>query len=334
MIPRSRFVVPLNTLAKAHKRGLRVGFELETQKTDGYTWDDCGTNEDAYQDALSNWVDDHMPSVDFCSSRQEHIVRDALLQEASNHVNEEDYGSDPGDNFCLPSGISVHEDGSVSGFEFVTFGPRTLADALKKSRHMLTKFEHEIDEGCSFHVHVSRNGTHWDLAERLELQRLATWYLANIPRSQWPNALNERWDSGEMSTWASFEVEDTRAGGNIRGKRAAVSCRPETLEFRLWGNIDTPTDAYWCLAVTAAAMNYALDVQAGLAEAPPADFRDSDLHSALVDDEPVSVAYAARKDREAAYAAAVLAEANEQAKQFQAECDAYTNEFLKAVGQS
>lgn len=157
----------------------------------------------------------------------------------------------------LPEGLILKEDGSVSGGEITTRGGQSIPECLSLFGRVLGMGIWEVDEGCSFHVHVgdtsfgqrfsaySSKGKHIYQAEALTFL-LYHW-------DQWPAGVKRRFLRDLRDDYFAF----TFSGGKMQGIRV----HPQgTMEYRLWGNISSVADAETVLRLTERAHRFALAV--------------------------------------------------------------------------
>jgi hypothetical protein len=139
-------------------------------------------------------------------------------------------------DFDLPHELETGEDGSVDGFEFRTNGGHSINKCIDLSKHLF-RLDHEIDTECSFHIHIAESGSENEYSA-IQQQRMYNYLLQNA--SKIPTSVLERLTSG--NSWVRLNIGT--------GKGPAISCRYTTWEFRLWGNVTNAKDAETCLKLT------------------------------------------------------------------------------------
>ena len=146
-------------------------------------------------------------------------------------------------------GHATCSDGTVRGFEFKTDRPIEYTE-LRTSLSTLFRLRHRVDTGCSFHVHLSVNGiTHKHTERFQQLLILSTLSLID----QVPDSVLARWaDAAKRTRFFAFTGE--------RGKYTFVSKHStfNTWEFRCFGNVRTKASAELCvnLAIQALTLAY------------------------------------------------------------------------------
>lgn len=252
---------------------LTCGFELETQETEGHTWNGIGENEseideEAYYEAINSRVRELMgDSGDYMPRDLRDRVRAAIEERVidSGDVSQSDYSTEanPRDymenNYRIPRDIEVGEDGSVDGFEFRTKGALTYPRFMKAAEGIF-KLDHTIDDGCSFHIHLGVKGVKHSYGARLQMA-MVEYLVENI--GQVPASVRDRWagikDNQYICKLISPESEP-------EAKYCFVAKHPQgTWEFRCFGNVTNAKDARICLDLAIAAMVFAYQVVSGQA---------------------------------------------------------------------
>ena len=287
-------MLSLKALAKltstVFKEQITCGFELETQATEGRTADDLG-NDDNRQEQINDNCYEIMSDVsmwseyacknDFGNAMQyirtsgkctwelieqvakilnvdsvEEAVEAGILggsealedsiRESLWETIEPEY-SDIGDLINVPDGMIAELDSSVNGFEFKTDGACSYTEFLDYSEQIF-KLDHDIDTGCSFHIHIAPKDQELRrlLDCRVGMKAMLAYVVHNIPRL--PISVQNRiYRKGGLSMFASS------------GKSGAIiyHCNYDTIEFRLFGNIDNAVDAKRCLDIAIEAVQYA-----------------------------------------------------------------------------
>lgn len=172
--------------------------------------------------------------------------------------------------------LEIGRDATVSGFEFRTVGGHPLNDALELTKSLLELNTHKIDDGCSYHIHVSLPGIFEpDTAPKpnpaldndyeesdMYWARTATSnkafgaqcmmsILDNI--KEVPTAVLQRWSNPKarhnfaiaFGTGEKYEFVNWHSTG--------------TIEFRCFGNVSTTKDAEACLKLAGNAIWDALE---------------------------------------------------------------------------
>lgn len=263
---------------------IRCGFELETQESNNITGDDRPINEDLVNDRilenasfyrrdysfLRTWTTQErldkflnedrrrFKDNDFLASLTEEELsdlEDASIEYARGNFNENEYQLSPQDCFDLNK-LEVGLDSSVNGFEFRTRGPQTIKE-FKEAAQEVFKVSHEIDEMCSFHIHLSVQGIKHSYSENFQLLLIeGLLKQANkVPESvmdRWIKGFDDYDDYGKYFQWEP-DIDKYRAiakHGNLN-----------TWEFRCFGNVHNYKDAVKCLRIAINAMKYAYERQ-------------------------------------------------------------------------
>lgn len=142
--------------------------------------------------------------------------------------------------------VEFVSDGSVEGPEIRTRGPRTVKqfiDALK----IVTQNQMVVNEGCSFHIHVSFPGTQWKKDDYNFMAYLQQGVLRNFQKV--PESVRARWRNESAGRWCRLQAGSDRyfTAYNDLG----------TIEFRCWGNVSKFEDGLRCLQLTVEALRYA-----------------------------------------------------------------------------
>jgi hypothetical protein len=241
---------------------VRVGFELETQKSDGLEWsdvdEDSEIDHDAAEDAISQEARTYFTENvnrrlrDFLSDSLEEKLLDEIAENIRENFDYSDYymresASDRiKSQYRLPN-IEIVQDGSVSGFEFRTIGGLNV-EQFAESCHSVFKIDHEIDTGCSFHIHVSIPGVKHFYGERMQLAMVE--YIAeNIDR---------------LPVTVLKRIRDIKNNNYIKGllssreKYSFVNAHEQgTWEFRCFGNVQNSVDGMTCRDIAVEALQYA-----------------------------------------------------------------------------
>lgn len=254
---------------------IRCGFELEFQSQDGNDTDDepdyellderaheALRNENFNDVAEISWSDYHNKTATQLADRIERAISDWLDnwrdEELSN--NSDDYyskvqqGINTGD--ISYRDIEVGTDSSVTGGEIRTRGPQTPVNFLKMVDTIFSSNDLEIDNNCSFHIHLSVPGILHRYGQNMQGEMTA-YLLDNIAR--WPKRVVSRMKSSS-SRYAAIGISEEK-----------FTCvhyheRFQTWEFRLFGNVTGYTQAKVCLFLAIEAMRHAYRVKLGLSE--------------------------------------------------------------------
>lgn len=266
------------------KRLIKCGFELETQKSNGLTQNSRPISEERYQQGIKQrtvrqqqdydflrralgasvvrqYYDEDAGYIDYAKLYRGMSVEqyDALVRAAEEtarrNTNRSNYRMEAHEMFKIPL-VEAGYDGSVRGFEFRTEGANTYESFTKASKEVF-KINHEIDEKCSFHIHLSVNGLEHNYGEQFQLL-----LMEGVLRqaNKVPATVLQRWRVG---------FEDTDIGQYFRwkvssDKYTAIHKHHEfnTWEFRCFGNVQSHKDAMKCLKIALRAMQYAYSKQA------------------------------------------------------------------------
>lgn len=267
--------------AETFHRLIRCGFELETQESNGLDADNRPVNEEAYESSIARQAsylikDPYFLKNHFNFNMKTHpelynkngepslkkilkTLNEEQLVAAADRANEVareetarcDFMLEPCNSFDIKLS-EVGLDGSVKGFEFRTKGAKTMAE-FKEAAKEVFKLKHEIDEKCSFHIHISVEGITHNYGGDLQLLLMEgiLRQAAKLPASvlnRWREGFNNYDDIGHFFRW---EVDND--------KYIAVSKhnRYNTWEFRCFGNVQNYKDAMKCLNIAVNAMRYA-----------------------------------------------------------------------------
>lgn len=162
---------------------------------------------------------------------------------------DDDHRIMPRDEITAPH-IEVGEDSSVRGGEVRTIGALTPQEFMSAAIALFTGHDFEIDTGCSFHIHLSVPGIKHTYGKKLQAEMMG-FILANQDRL--PATVKERLRS-EAIRYCAFKLDSD--------KMRAVHGHPQrTWEFRLFGNVHKPTDAWRCLLLAIDALRHAYRVR-------------------------------------------------------------------------
>lgn len=167
-------------------------------------------------------------------------------------------GSSAREAWGSPRGVNCsydfHEDSSVKGGELVVSEPQRPTGFLRHAKHLLRVNDFTVDEGCSFHIHLSVDGVQHMYGERMQAEMLA-YLLANTDRM--PEGVQDRLRT--HLHWYSCRITGDKYCAVHYHKRLG------TWEFRLFGNIDNYFDARDCLILAYEAMRHAYRVKFDMA---------------------------------------------------------------------
>jgi hypothetical protein len=233
------------TTTGTNRDDILIGYELETD-----SWPDSELHEEAYDEAIMEWVDSHFPpDTAHLSSRTVNTIREELCDAAREELDSSDYttGMSYSDISNHIHGFTAHRDGSVSGPEIVLSKPQTIDQAKRMTVPLFSfvgEHEAEINTGCSFHIHVSVKGrahTYGYVIQSLMID----YVLQQAIAGRLPTGLLDRWCNGPLSSYFAFDLDSD--------KYNFVAHRPydgyTTWEFRCFGNIDNANDAQTCIDV-------------------------------------------------------------------------------------
>lgn len=154
-------------------------------------------------------------------------------------------------------GITIKRDGSVTGFEFTTQGPKTVKEFSQAIQEVL-KHKHQVNEGCSFHIHASIDNMKHKYGARLcqgiyEFLLVKAW-------DRIPPAVKRRWNSAKTDEFARPLVDPV---WDSTTKYRFVAFRGNTWEFRCWGNIATYEETMLCAQLTIEALQHGYKILLG-----------------------------------------------------------------------
>lgn len=293
---------------------IRCGFELETQKSDGYTKngreDGDDIDWDSANEAIGSLVCERIDEYSFLRSTCDNYLDSShflhnLPRETFIHVMEaanigtlrdlcdaetsldfdeiydaerdsieEDfdyseyrYETSPADLFdYLPNDIEIVLDQSVDGFEFRTEGPQEYSSFLHLASEVF-KINHEIDEGCSFHIHLSIPGVFH--VSSVKFQKLLTEYILNHAETL-PEGVLQRFK--RCNRFYAPSLKPTEKYSFVQRHS-----QHQTWEFRCFGNVQNAMEAKLCLDLAIKAMLYAYKVQHGLIKRESEEIREIDF---------------------------------------------------------
>ncbi len=250
------------------------GFELETQRSEGYTPDDGNDegepefDEERFCEAVDEAVNDCL-GRDFGDLPGR--LRAEIFEKLSEHFREtldtepfyEDVSSgvEP-DDFKIRydvqlKGIEVISDSSVSGYEFRTGRGGLALPAFVEHAERLFTLGHEIDTGCSFHVHVKVKDVKHVYSARA-FREVVAYLLSRY--DDLPEGVRVRLkNTGTRDRYFGFDVNQGAE------KYSAVNWHHQgTIEFRLFGNVKDTANGSKCARIAADALRHLYRVSAGL----------------------------------------------------------------------
>ena len=146
---------------------------------------------------------------------------------------------------CYRQDVECKDDSSVSGGEVATNGGKSPLEFLKISRYLFDNNEFEIDERCSFHIHLSVAGVDHYYGERTQAEMLA-YLIKNIDRL--PQRVVDRINVNHRHYEVKIKTD----------KFNAIHYHSQgTWEFRLFGNVTNQIEAQKCLQLAYEALRHA-----------------------------------------------------------------------------
>lgn len=152
--------------------------------------------------------------------------------------------------------LNIGTDGTVRGFEIRTVNGLSVRQFIKATDILFgPSMKHEVDTGCSFHLHVGVKDTRFPYNPAFQAA-LIEYLLEHI--EEVPKAVQERWNTiaTDHSHGRFFRPQVAR------DKYSFVNYheRCGTWEFRCFGNVNSKEDALKCLYLAMSAMVYAYKV--------------------------------------------------------------------------
>lgn len=167
-------------------------------------------------------------------------------------------------NFKVPDGVVYAPDGTVSGPEFKIEGYGCKAGPfISRLKKLLANHTMQVDEGCSFHIHISVPGIEHKYGKLLQV-RMMEYLMRNLERV--PEDVKKRW---RKSTEYFKPHVSTDKYSFVHFHN-----RYKTWEFRCFGNINNVSDAAQCLRLAVGALQYAYKCQLGTAKSHYAVWTD------------------------------------------------------------
>lgn len=200
----------------------------------------------AAHEKAEEWLDSH---------------RDEWCQEWESDVDMSDYLESKPDYHPreyvnkLPRICDIDTDQSVTGGEIRTRGACVPTDFVSAATELFAHNEFGIDEGCSFHIHLSVVGVQHAYGDMLQAEMIA-FLLDN--KMLLPDSVQERLNSQPGRKYAKCHISQE--------KFSAVHFHKElkTWEFRLFGNVTNADDARKCLLLAIDAIRWAYRVKLGM----------------------------------------------------------------------
>lgn len=167
-----------------------------------------------------------------------------------NGVAEDDDGeTGVADEISAPH-VEVGSDSSVRGGEVRTIGALTPHNFMAAAIALFSGHDFDIDEGCSFHIHLSVPGVSHTYGKHLQAEMMS-FMLENVDRL--PESVRDRLRSDAIR-FCQFKLDSD--------KMRAIHGHPQkTWEFRLFGNIHRSIDAWKCLLLAIDAIRHAYRVR-------------------------------------------------------------------------
>lgn len=151
-------------------------------------------------------------------------------------------------NLLEPLKMESGSDGSVRGGEIRTRGALTPKEFMAAAKTLfLPNYRWEVDEGCSFHIHLSVPGVKHQFGYQTQY-RLLEGVALNSHRV--PKPVVRRWRHSGAYNYYRVHLS--------REKYSFVHFHDQgTWEFRCWGNISTYREALQCLLLSIEALIHA-----------------------------------------------------------------------------
>jgi len=259
---------------------LRVGFELETQMTEGRVYEDGGGSSfnerefdnycydradtdsrdvyalENYVGGIQDWRDEGGDMKELAKMPMEDLeekfdFRRSRIQERMEADNREstdrsNFYSDDEDevDFNLGHLVTSCDDGSVSGWEFKASRPLKISE-FKTAVDRVFRLDHEIDIACSFHIHLSIPGVKHTYGYLLQGD-MTRYILDNW--SLLPESVQQR--KKQMSYYKAQLSRDKYTAAAYHGHFG-------TWEFRIFGNVQNTKEGVACLLMAVRALQYA-----------------------------------------------------------------------------
>lgn len=175
--------------------------------------------------------------------------------------------------------LQLGSDGTVRGVEVRTVGGLTVKEFIRAAECVFNGgVDHEIDTGCSFHVHVSVVKQPFSYSTKFQWA-LYEWLMNHI--KEVPASVRRRWMKAAITT-----VDGELGGGYYKlalskEKYSFVHYHSgfKTWEFRCFGNVKSKKDAIKCMQLALRATMHAIRVTKGKADLV---FSDKDVSAGKV----------------------------------------------------
>jgi hypothetical protein len=280
----------VSATTEERKAMVLAGFELETQETDGLTDDDGEPDQDAIDEAIHEQVEDILREHRDLRNRLNSSTWDSIVDEITDDVRENidvseycrDGLQDMRDRFSVRN-MEVGSDSSVDGFEFRTRGGLSYAD-FRTALVGTMAHDHTVDEGCSFHIHLSLPGVKHKYGAKMQAAMVE--YIAERILDL-PEGVQNRLSGTGTNNFIKglFESREKYSFVNYH--------RQGTWEFRCFGNVNSTRDGMVCLDIAIEALAHAYKVVRGEAQLVLKDYTGSKVdlvYAALSESKPLTVA--------------------------------------------
>lgn len=166
--------------------------------------------------------------------------------------------------------FDLESDGSVDGPEIKTKdGGVTPTQFVKLASELFDKHDLAIDEGCSFHIHVSVQGVQHTFGKQFQAD-LYSYLIEHF--DSLPASVKDRWLNEEKRN-RYFELKISTDKFSFVNYHS----RCGTWEFRCFGNVTNTQDARICMMLALNAMRYAYQCKLGLATRLIPDATNKDI---------------------------------------------------------
>lgn len=166
--------------------------------------------------------------------------------------------------------FDLESDGSVDGPEIKTKdGGVTPTQFVKFASQLFDKHDLAIDEGCSFHIHVSVQGVKHTFGKQFQAD-LYSYLIEHF--DSLPATVKDRWLNEEKRN-RYFELKISTDKFSFVNYHE----RCGTWEFRCFGNVTNTKDARTCMMLALNAMRYAYQCKLGLATRLIPDATNKDI---------------------------------------------------------
>lgn len=206
----------------------RFGFELETQNTEGKTYN-------GWHNAVPK------KKIKSRTYSGHEIEQDVPISDACTYLGDNWSGFDS-------SILEITTDSSVNGFEIRTVGGLDF-EKVKKAAEIVFSKKHRIDTGCSFHIHVSVEEVKPKYNAEFQW-RMTEFLLSRI--KEVPESVLKRWKNVNVRNYFNYIPSSGKFSFVNRHQRCG------TWEFRCFGNVHNAEDAIKCIILAAQAYRYAV----------------------------------------------------------------------------